>query len=60
MPRILLLDDEQNVLSAIKRSLRGGIVPVVRVEDFMEPEPALARLKDASFDVVISDFVCRS
>lgn len=56
MPRILLLDDEQNVLSAIKRSLRGGIGPVVRIEDFVEPEPALARLKDASFDVVISDF----
>lgn len=56
MPRILLLDDEPHVLAAIRRSLRGGLDPDVRVEDFVEPEHALARLKCSSFDVVISDY----
>lgn len=56
MPRILLLDDEQHVLSAIKRSLRSGLSPDVRVEDMVDPVMALARLKETSFDVVISDY----
>lgn len=56
MQRILLLDDEPNVVSAIKRALRAGFGPDLRVDDTVEPEVALGRLKEAAFDVVISDY----
>lgn len=56
MQRILLLDDEHHVLSAIKRVLRSGFGTSVRVEETTEPEVALARLKEVVFDVVVSDY----
>ena len=56
MQRILLLDDEPNVVSAIKRVLRAGFGPDLRIDDTVEPEAALGRLKEAVFDVVISDY----
>lgn len=56
MQRILLLDDEANVLAAIKRTLRAGFGADLRVEDMVDPEAALARLKETAFDVVISDY----
>ncbi|UCU98125.1 response regulator [Acidovorax radicis] len=56
MPKILLLDDEPHVLSAIKRSLRAGLGTEVRIEETVAPEVALARLREAVFDVVISDY----
>jgi two-component system, probable response regulator PhcQ len=56
MPRILLLDDEQHVLAAIRRTLRAGFGADLRVEDTVDPETALTRLRETAFDVVISDF----
>jgi two-component system probable response regulator PhcQ len=56
MPRILLLDDEQHVLAAIKRTLRAGFGADLRVEDTVDPEAALTRLREVAFDVVISDY----
>ncbi len=56
MPRILLLDDEPHVLSAIKRSLRAGLGADLRIEETVDPEVALARLRETAFDVVISDY----
>ena len=54
--RILLLDDEEHVLSALKRVLRSGFGPALVVETTVDPELALAWLKEAAFDVVVSDF----
>lgn len=56
MARILLLDDEPHVLSAIKRCLRRGLGPDVHIEDTVEPGDALSKLKGTSFSVVISDY----
>ncbi len=56
MPKILLLDDEPHVLSAIKRSLRAGLGAGLRIEETVDPEVALAWLREAPFDVVISDY----
>ena len=56
MQRILLLDDEHHVLAAIKRSLRAGLGSELRIEETVDPEVALARLRETAFDVVISDF----
>lgn len=54
--RILLLDDEEHVLSALKRMLRVGFGAELRVETTVDPELALAKLKESHFDVVVSDF----
>lgn len=52
MRRILLVDDEENVLKALKRLLRGEF----EVETFTNPLDALGRLEEAPFDMVISDY----
>lgn len=60
MPRIMLVDDEANILSSLKRAL--GAVPEgtferpLVVETFLSPVEALARSKDVVFDLVISDY----
>ena len=56
MQRILLLDDEVNVLMALKRALRMGLGSDVRVEVTSDPQIALARLGEAVFDLVVSDY----
>jgi len=56
MQRILLLDDEDHVLSALKRVLRSGFGAALLVETTVDPELALARLKQVPFDVVVSDY----
>ena len=56
MQRILLLDDEDHVLSALKRVLRSGFGAALVVETTVDPEQALARLKQVPFDVVVSDY----
>jgi two-component system probable response regulator PhcQ len=57
MRRVLLLDDEINVLHAIQRTLRQ-IFPTkdFKVEIFSDPEQALLRVGEVSFDVVVSDY----
>ena len=57
MNRILLVDDEPNVLSALKRLLaqafhNEGLV----IETFADARAALARGKEVPFDMVLSDF----
>ncbi|MDB5729080.1 MAG: signal transduction response regulator receiver domain protein, partial [Noviherbaspirillum sp.] len=55
MRRILLLDDEINVLHALMRTLRSCFSGKdLSVEIFTEPEQALLRSGEVAFDVVIS------
>ncbi len=53
MTRLLLLDDEENVVRALRRLLtaRG-----YEVEYFTDPNAALARAEVTPFDLVISDY----
>jgi len=52
MQRILIVDDEQNVLNALRRELHG----TYQVETFDKPEEALAHCRDNPFDLVIADY----
>jgi DNA-binding NtrC family response regulator len=52
MYRILLVDDEQNVLNALKRELAD----VYEIETFSNPAEALRRCSEVNFDLVISDY----
>lgn len=56
MSRILLVDDEPNVVFALQRLLRRSLPTSVKVEGFDNPLQALARTDVASFDVIVSDF----
>jgi len=57
MRRILLVDDEANVLSALRRSIRQcDLEADVQVEVFTDPHLALERSKEVAFDIVISDY----
>lgn len=57
MRRLLLLDDEINVLHALQRTLRHCFPgDELHAETFTEPEQALLRCGETSFDVVISDY----
>jgi DNA-binding NtrC family response regulator len=57
MRRILILDDEEAVLNALRRALRLAFSSdSVQVEAFAEPEVALLRAGEQEFDVVVSDF----
>lgn len=53
MYRIMLVDDEENVLSALRRNLAPLRYELVT---FSQPRQALARAGEASFDLVISDY----
>ncbi len=52
--RILLVDDEPNVLSALRRAFRQENYDVVCC---VHPHDALARLRDEPFQLVISDYM---
>lgn len=57
MRRFLLVDDEINVLHALRRNLRHCIPDEeLQIEIFTEPEKALVRCSEVSFDIVISDY----
>jgi DNA-binding NtrC family response regulator len=53
MNRILLVDDEQNVLNALRRELHGEH----EIEAFTSPKDALTRSREAVFDLVIADYL---
>lgn len=53
MYRILLVDDEQNVLNALQRELGGKY----EIETFTSPLAALQRCREVKFDLVISDYL---
>lgn len=52
MNRILLVDDEQNVLSALRRELRDQF----EIKTFSDPVTALEHCRTAQFDLVIADY----
>lgn len=57
MNRLMLVDDEQNVLSALRRVLEHSeALEALELESFNDPRAAMARLDEAPFDVVISDY----
>jgi DNA-binding NtrC family response regulator len=56
MKRVLLVDDETNILQALRRILTRAFRDEVLVESFVDPRAALTRAAEAAFDVVISDF----
>lgn len=57
MRRLLILDDEINVLNALQRTLRQCFpVAEMKVEIFTDPEAALLRTGETAFDIVISDY----
>jgi two-component system, probable response regulator PhcQ len=61
MYRILLVDDEVNVLSALRRVLSGAGSGSsdrlkIELEAYDKPEVALARAQEIPFDLVISDY----
>ena len=58
MQRMLMIDDEINVLSALQRSLRQcGLASRLRLELFTDTTEALARAGQVDFDIVLSDFM---
>lgn len=57
MKRLLLVDDEINLLHALKRLLNRSLAGKdYVVEVFDDPEAALQRATQVNFDVVVSDF----
>ncbi len=52
MQRLLLVDDEQNVLNALRRELAGDYA----VEAFTSPQEALRRASESDFALVVSDY----
>ncbi|WP_417070900.1 response regulator [Niveibacterium terrae] len=57
MNRLMMVDDEENVLRALRRVLeRAPELAPLEFECFTDPRAAMARLTEAPFDVVMSDF----
>ncbi|UUZ49694.1 response regulator [Massilia sp. B-10] len=57
MRRILLVDDEINVLNALVRAMRQHVqIEDLRIETFTDPFDALTRCAEVTFDIVISDY----
>ncbi|MHB0991858.1 MAG: response regulator [Burkholderiales bacterium] len=61
MRRIMLVDDEENILNALRRVLSGrnpveGENLHYTVETFISPQAALARAEESAFDLVVSDY----
>lgn len=52
MKKILLVDDESNVLNALRRELKDAY----EIEAFDSPVEALKHCRDHAFDLVISDY----
>lgn len=56
---IMLVDDEENILNALRRALLTLFVEpdeVLRIETFTSPEAALKRAEESVFDLVVSDY----
>jgi two-component system probable response regulator PhcQ len=57
MRRVLLVDDEVHVLSALQRIMRPFLQEYeIEVEAFSDPEQALLRCAETTFDIVMSDY----
>jgi two-component system, probable response regulator PhcQ len=55
MMQLLIVDDEPGVLSALQRSLRPRYRDRLSVELCNDPLTALARVREQTFDIVLSD-----
>lgn len=56
MQRLLLVDDEVNVLNALVRALRQEFKAAdLQIDTFSDPYQALARCCEVDYDIVISD-----
>lgn len=60
MTKIMLVDDEPNILNSLRRVIHampwGAVGDSVTVETFNSPPAALARAREHAFDLVISDY----
>ncbi|STR44981.1 response regulator [Iodobacter fluviatilis] len=61
MSRILIVDDEANILSALKRTLNAkdefdGTSPGYEIDTYTDARAALVASEEKSFDLVISDY----
>lgn len=57
MSKILLVDDDPNILSALQREIRLCLRDAaVQTETYTNPVDALHRICECDFDLVISDF----
>ena len=60
MPRLMLVDDEVNILNSLRRALiampAGTFAAPLVIETFASPSLALARACETAFDLVISDY----
>jgi two-component system, probable response regulator PhcQ len=60
MSRLMLVDDETNILSSLRRAINampeGTFDGPVTVETFVNPQQALERASEQAFDLVISDY----
>jgi two-component system, probable response regulator PhcQ len=60
MRRLLLLDDEPNILKAVRRCLSSLVAQDefadLIIESFTSASAALARIEDEDFDLIMSDF----
>ncbi|MFZ6756082.1 response regulator [Undibacterium sp. Ji50W] len=57
MPRILLLDDEQNVLLALQRSLKSISKEMeMTIDLFNSPSEALEHMRHTAYDFIVSDY----
>ena len=52
MQKVLLVDDEQNVLNALRRELNG----LFEIEAYDTPSAALERSQEIQFDLVVADY----
>lgn len=62
MSRIMIVDDEEGILNALRRVLQrepcryGRLAYTLEVETFASPRAALERARVAAFDLVLSDY----
>ncbi len=62
MNRVMLVDDEENILKSLRRLLiatpisHGGIAYPVEVETFTSPRQALERARHKAFDLFLVDY----
>lgn len=62
MSRILIVDDEESILKALRRLLSltpcaaGGKIYSLSVDTFSAPEAALAKARHTAYDLVLSDY----
>lgn len=55
MTRLLIVDDETSVLSALRRELRGLFAGRLEIQTCDDPARALALVREQAFDIVMSD-----